>query len=54
MRFRTLHRYPAMVDIFSKVADQERAVFLDSSKQNALGRYSVIGFSPWDTVRKQG
>lgn len=53
MRFRTFHRYPAMVDIFSKVADQERAVFLDSSKQNALGRYSVIGFAPWDTVRKQ-
>lgn len=54
MRFRTFHRYPAMVDIFSKVADQERAVFLDSSKQNALGRYSVIAFAPWDTVRKQG
>ena len=53
MRFRTFHRYPAMVDIFSKVADQERAVFLDSSKQNALGRYSVIAFAPWDTVRKQ-
>lgn len=54
MLFKTVSDYPAMVDIFEKVADQDRAVFLDSSKNNELGRYSIIAFEPWDTVREKG
>ncbi len=40
-------QYPAIHRIFGLVREQEDAVFLDSSLQNQLGRYSIIGLSPY-------
>lgn len=40
-------QYPAIHRIFSLVQDQEDAAFLDSSLKNQLGRYSIIGLSPY-------
>lgn len=40
-------QYPSIDRIFSIVRDSEDAVFLDSSLQNELGRYSVIALHPY-------
>ncbi len=40
-------QYPPMERIFAQVQRQEDAVFLDSSLQNQLGRYSIIGLDPY-------
>lgn len=42
-----LDSYPSIDRIFSLVHDREDAVFLDSSLRNQLGRYSIIGLSPY-------
>lgn len=42
--------YYALSDIFSLYAKAPMAVFLDSSLQNHLGRYSVIGLNPYLTL----
>ena len=40
-------QYPAIDRIFSLVYDRDDAVFLDSSLQNQLGRYSIIALHPY-------
>lgn len=44
---REFNHYPSIHRIFSLLHDQEDAVFLDSSLRNQLGRYSIIGLSPY-------
>ncbi|MDO5344818.1 MAG: aminodeoxychorismate synthase component I [Lachnospiraceae bacterium] len=44
---REFERYPAMERIFTLVQEQEDAVFLDSSLNNQLGRYSIIALNPY-------
>ncbi len=44
---RELEQYPDMERIFSLVQDWEDSVFLDSSLENDLGRYSIIGLHPY-------
>ena len=39
--------YKKAEDIFELYKDQPMAMFLDSSLENQLGRYSVIGFHPY-------
>lgn len=42
-----LTQYPEMERIFSLIHEEEDAVFLDSSLQNDLGQYSIIGLHPY-------
>lgn len=42
-----LTQYPEMESIFSCIHAKEDAVFLDSSLQNDLGQYSIIGLHPY-------
>lgn len=49
---RMLEKYPPMERIFRRYAGEKGAVFLDSSLQNELGRYSVIGLYPYLTLVK--
>lgn len=44
---REFNHYPSIHRIFSLLHDQEDAVFLDSSLRNQLGRYSIVGLSPY-------
>lgn len=46
------YRDPAAV--FEKYKDQEMAAFLDSSLENRLGRYSIIGLSPYLVLKEEG
>lgn len=39
--------YPPIHQIFAQIHDQEDAVFLDSSLNDRLGRFSIIGLSPY-------
>lgn len=39
--------YPPIHNIFSLFQDEKNAVFLDSSLQNKLGNYSIIGLYPY-------
>ena len=41
------NHYPSIDRIFSLVHNMEDAVFLDSSLNNQLGRYSIIGLNPY-------
>lgn len=47
---KALERYVPIHRIFDFFAREEMAVFLDSSLQNELGQYSVIGLFPWMTL----
>ena len=49
---RMLKDFPPIHRIFDLFAEEEMAVFLDSSLQNALGCYSVIGLFPYLTLVK--
>lgn len=49
---RMLKGYPPLERIFSRYAEEEGAVFLDSSLRNHLGRYSVVGLYPYLTLVK--
>lgn len=40
-------KYPETEQIFSQIQGEEDAVFLDSSLQNSLGRYSIIATHPY-------
>ena len=42
-----LEQYPDLERIFSLVQDWEDSVFLDSSLENDLGRYSIIALHPY-------
>lgn len=48
---RALEKYPPLHKIFGLFAEEEMAVFLDSSLQNELGQYSVVGLFPWMTLK---
>lgn len=43
---RMLEDYPALSGIFDLFAEDEMSVFLDSSLQNELGQYSIVGVFP--------
>lgn len=47
---RVLEQYAPIHRIFDLFAEEEMAAFLDSSLQNELGRYSIIGLFPWMTL----
>ena len=47
---KVLEAYPPIYRIFDRFAEEEMAVFLDSSMQNELGQYSIIGLFPWMTL----
>ena len=49
---RTLEAHPPLCRIFDRYAGEEMAVFLDSSLQNRLGRYSIVGLYPYLTLVK--
>ncbi|RLK63342.1 aminodeoxychorismate synthase component I [Atopobacter sp. AH10] len=42
-----MEQYPPIHQIFSLLHEEKDAVFLDSSLQNHLGRYSIIGLKPY-------
>ena len=42
-----LKEYPPIHKIFDLFKDEKNAVFLDSSLQNNLGKYSIIGLYPY-------
>lgn len=42
-----IKNYPPISDIFDLYKNEKNAVFLDSSLQNKLGRYSIIGIEPY-------
>lgn len=43
----TLESYPPLYTIFSLIHQEDSVAFLDSSLQNELGRYSILGRSPY-------
>ena len=44
---KTLENHPPLHRIFDRYAEEEMAVFLDSSLRNHLGRYSIVGLYPY-------
>lgn len=49
---RKLDPYIPLSRIFRTFAAQKDAVFLDSSLESQLGRYSIIGLQPWMKIEK--
>ncbi len=49
---KTLEKHPPLCRIFDRYAEEEMAVFLDSSLHNRLGRYSIAGLYPYLTLIK--
>ncbi len=49
---RKLETYIPAAQIFRTFESQKDAVFLDSSLENQLGQYSIIGLQPWMKVEK--
>ena len=49
---RKLETYIPAAQIFRILESQKDAVFLDSSLENQLGQYSIIGLQPWMKVEK--
>lgn len=49
---KVLKEHPPIHRIFDRYAEEEMAVFLDSSLQNHLGQYSIIGLYPYLTLVK--
>lgn len=47
-----LRPYKRAVDIFSRFKDETDAVILESSLENSLGRYTIIGRSPYLKIEK--
>ena len=46
-KVKKLDFYKKSEDIFEKYKDENMAIFLDSSLENAMGQYSVIGLNPY-------
>ena len=44
--------YKKAEDIFEQYKDDNMAIFLDSSLENQLGQYSMIGLSPYLILRQ--
>ena len=44
--------YKKTSDLFQLYAQNPQAIFLDSSLQNELGRYSIICLNPYLTVKE--
>lgn len=49
---RELKDYPPLFEIFGLVREREDAVFLDSSLQNEMGRFSIVGLNPYLKLEK--
>lgn len=45
--------YKKTSDLFRLYAQNPQAIFLDSSMQNELGRYSIICLNPYLTVKEE-
>ena len=52
-RIRRMDIYMPLAEIFFLFREEDQAVFLDSSLENKLGRYSIIGRRPYLTLRKE-
>lgn len=48
-----LQPYKRAIDIFSRFKDEKDAVILESSLENELGRYTIIGRSPYLKLEKR-
>ncbi len=46
-------QYRKASDLFGYLHQEEMAVFLDSSLENRLGRFSVIGIYPWKILKEE-
>ena len=46
-KVKKLDFYKRAEDIFEKYKDESMAIFLDSSLENAMGQYSIIGLKPY-------
>lgn len=49
-----LKKYYSAADIFELFAEEKDIVFLDSSMENDLGQYSIIGMAPYLKLVKEG
>ena len=52
-RIRRMDLYMPLAEIFLLFREEDQAVFLDSSLENKLGRYSIVGRRPYLTLRKE-
>lgn len=50
---RKLPFYRELAVVFERYREQKMAVFLDSSMENNLGRYSVIGLNPYLILKEE-
>ena len=46
-KIKKLDFYQRAEDIFEKYKDENMAIFLDSSLENTMGQYSIIGLNPY-------
>lgn len=46
-KVKKLNFYKRAEDIFEKYKDENMSIFLDSSLENAMGQYSIIGLNPY-------
>lgn len=49
---RVIEKYPPLCQIFEQYEKEPMAVFLDSSLENHLGRYSIVGLFPYLSLIK--
>lgn len=52
-RIKKLEPYRPLAELFEIFKEEDQAVFLDSSLQNELGQFSIIGRKPYLTLRKE-
>lgn len=50
---RRLPFYAALADVFEQYREEHMAVFLDSSLENDLGNYSVVGLNPYLVIKEE-
>ena len=53
-KIREIREYPPIHVLFSRWKEEKEIVFLDSSLENRLGRYSIIGRLPYQKLVQDG
>ena len=53
-KIREIREYPPIHVLFSRWKEEKDIVFLDSSLENRLGRYSIIGRLPYQKLVQDG
>ena len=53
-KIREIREYPPIHVLFSRWKEEKNIVFLDSSLENRLGRYSIIGRLPYQKLVQDG